>query len=167
MESVEICSMNCKSKCCKSTQPALTSNDFDRINATHQSKHWFYSIKKEENATKVISKKEGQNNCFFLSEEGLCNIYDLRPLDCELFPIFFKIEKIDKNEYSLRWLVWYCPLTEALGIDPLIENARKKIEEILEKDSEQLFEYQDAMYVSQGYKRKHFLYEERLKIRRR
>ena len=166
MESIEICSKDCRSKCCKSTPPALTTKDFDKINTKQENKLWFYYINQEENGTKVISKKEGGANCYFLSEEGLCNIYEYRPLDCELFPIFFKIEGINENEYNIRWLVWYCPLTEAKGIDPLIEKAKKRVEKILIENPEQLFEYQQAMHASQGYKRKHFLYEERLKIRR-
>lgn len=166
MEPVEICSKYCKSKCCKSTPPALTNNDFDRISKLQENKNWFNSIGQGENKTIVIAKREDSNNCYFLSEEGLCDIYSSRPLDCKLFPLFFKINKIKENEYNLRWLVWYCPLTDAKSLDVLKEEAKTKIEIILAENPDQLFEYQNAMYSSQGYKKKHFLYEERLKIKR-
>ena len=124
-------------------------------------------IDEEKNGTKVISKNDGKVDCYFLSEENLCKIHDYRPLDCELFPILFQIKTIDKVEFNVRWLVWYCPLTEVRGVDSLLEEAKAKIENILEDDPQQLFDYQEAMYASNGYKKKHFLYEERLKIRRR
>ena len=166
MEPIEICSKQCKSKCCKSTPPALTNSDFERINKLQENKNWFNNIDQGENTTIVIAKREDSNNCYFLSEEGLCDIYSSRPLDCKLFPLFFKINKINESEYNLRWLVWYCPLTDAKTLDVLKEEAKTKIEIILSENPDQLFEYQNAMYASQGYKKKHFLYEERLKIKR-
>ena len=164
METVEICAKICKSKCCKSTPPALTSEDFNRISKIQKDVKWFINIDEEDPKKKVVSKKEDKIRCFFLSNEGLCEIYNARPLDCELFPLFFKIDKINETEFLLRWYVWYCPLTESKGIDYLKDEASKKIQMILNNKPKLLFEYQNAMYASQGYKKKHFLHEERLKI---
>jgi Fe-S-cluster containining protein len=167
MEAVDICSIQCKSKCCKSTPPALTTKDFNRITEAQNTEKWFHYLNKEGKGTKVISKKGEGIDCYFLSNENLCDIYKSRPLDCELFPIFLKIKEIKDNEYNIRWLVWYCPLTETKGVDPLLEQAKEIVKNILVENPEQIFEYQEAMYASKGYKKKHFLYEERLKIIRR
>jgi len=158
-ESTKICRDTCKSKCCKSTPPALTSEDLTRISNA-------LMIKKEEFAKKktkwfFVKKRENSSNCYFLSDAGECNIYTSRPLDCQLFPILFKIKKIDSS-YVIKWYIWYCPLTDFFTPKYLIEKAKKIIASYLEKDPKILFEYQSAMYETGGYKRKHFLFEEKL-----
>jgi len=161
MNSVDICRNVCKSKCCRSTPPALTSEDIDKIKKRDNIniEEAIESAKKKE-IFFVVSKKEGSHNCYFLSDEGECTIYADRPLDCKLFPILFKIKTYEREKYRIRWYVWYCPLTERKGIDTLLSDAKQIIKEYLPKKSHILFEYQSAMYVSGGYKRKHFIKEE-------
>ena len=81
-----------------------------------------------------------------------------------MFPIFLKIKKNDENRFSVTWLVWYCPLTDKIGVDTLKEEAKKIVLELLAEKPQTVFEYQTAMNLSGGYKRKHFLYEETLTI---
>jgi len=165
LDETEICSKICGSKCCRSTPPALTSIDFERIAKIKEGETWYTKLNQEKKDIFVISKKEKSDDCFFLSVNGLCAIYENRPLDCRLFPLFLKIKKIDDISYNLKWLVWYCSLTEAIGIENLQTRSRSLIESKLSQNPEEIFEYQEAMYLSKGYKRKHFLIEERLKIR--
>lgn len=165
LDETEICSNTCKSKCCRSTPPALTTLDFEKIKKNTEEKNWYTKLNQEKKDVFVIAKKENSNDCFFLSIDGSCTIYEHRPLDCRLFPLFLKIEKISDREYNLKWLVWYCPLTEAVGIEKLKTRSKTLIESKLSQDPDEIFEYQEAMYISKGYKRKHFLIEERLKIR--
>ena len=164
-DETEICSNICGSKCCRSTPPALTKLDFERIEKNIENKNWYTKLKQEKNDIIIISKKEKSNDCYFLSAEGLCTIYEIRPLDCKLFPLFLKIKKIADTEYNLKWLIWYCPLTEAVGIEDLKTRSSTLIETILLQNPAEIFNYQEAMYISKGYKKKHFLIEERLKIR--
>jgi len=158
-KSTQICRDTCKSKCCKSTPPALTSEDLTRISNA-------LGIKKEEFANNknnyfFVKKRENSNDCYFLSDEGECKIYNYRPLDCQLFPVLFKIKRVDSS-YLIKWYIWYCPLTDFFTSEFLIEKAKKIIIRYLEKDSGILFEYQSAMYGTGGYKRKHFLFEEKI-----
>ena len=166
LETTIICSEHCGSKCCQSTPPALTMDDFERISKSVKGKEWFNSIESSNKKASVISKKKNSNDCYFLADTNLCQIYENKPLDCRLFPLFIKIKEIEKDEYELKWLVWYCPLTDTKGIEVLKEEARIIIEELLVNNPEQIFEYQNAMYASNGYKKKHALDEEYLKIRR-
>ena len=167
LDETEICSSVCQSKCCRSTPPALTSIDFERIAKVTDKKKWYTKLKIDKKDIFVVSKSEKSDDCIFLSTNGLCIIYENRPLDCKLFPFFLKIKKVDDTNYNLKWLVWYCPLTEAIGIEELKTRSRDLIESKLLQNSEEVYEYQEAMYLSKGYKRKHFLVEERLKIRER
>ncbi|MHA2357486.1 MAG: YkgJ family cysteine cluster protein [Candidatus Heimdallarchaeaceae archaeon] len=160
----EICSKHCGSKCCRSTPPALTSEDFLRIKKNLKIDEYISKVEKEDQFIYLINKKQESEECIFLTEEFLCKIYDYRPLDCILFPIFLKIKKSEEDRFSVKWLVWYCPLTDKIGVDNLKQEARKKALSILAEQPQILFEYQNAMNLSGGYKRKHFLNEENLTI---
>ena len=163
-DNLEICSQICESKCCKSTPPALTNFDIERIKKKITNQDWYTTINSNQKQAKVVSKKAGSNDCFFLSFKGTCEIYDDRPLDCKLFPLFVKIKKVNSNEYNIKWLIWYCPLTNKSEIEDLKINAEKLIVALLSENPDQIFEYQEGMFISGGYKKKHFFKEECLKI---
>ncbi len=160
----KICSIVCGSKCCRSTPPALTKEDFNKIQANTEQKRWFRTIN-EKDSIRVVGKKENLIDCYFLSENGLCCIYENRPLDCKLFPLFVKIKHEGEKEYSLRWYVWYCPLTEKKGIEELLQKAETIVHDYLVVKPEIMFDYQNVMCESGGYKKKHFLKEELLTIK--
>lgn len=159
-----ICNLECGSKCCKSTPPALTSEDLNRIQTKINHQNWFQFIS-EKSRIRVIGKKENLIDCHFLTEDGLCQIYDYRPLDCELFPLFAKIKQEGEREFRIRWYVWYCPLTEKKGVEELHKKAGYIIHDYLNSKPEIIFEYQKAMLESGAYKKKHFLKEELLTIK--
>lgn len=162
-----ICTEECGSKCCRSTPPALTSEDISRISNAVSNDEWMRVVKKSERKIHVINKKNKTDDCYFMSEQNLCNVYDNRPLDCRLFPIFLKIKEIKEHSYVIKWLVWYCPLTEKMGLNTLLEEAKKIIETYLKRNPQIIFEYQTAMYESGGYKKKHFMKEEIITINKR
>lgn len=158
--STEIC-IQCGSKCCKSTPPALTSQDTRRIREQTPHKNWLHKMK---NGAFVISKKPNSQECIFLADNGLCNIYEFRPLDCKLFPFFVKIQEKNPGTFNIEWRVWFCPLTNKFGLEQLYNNARLIVIQILKDQPETLFEYQKAMYGSGGYKRKHFWRKETITL---
>ena len=160
----KICSVICKSKCCRSTPPALTTEDLTKINNATSKTDWYTKISEDGNIY-VVGKRENKVDCVFLSEENLCEIYENRPLDCILFPLFVKIKKEENSKYKIKWYVWYCPLTEERGIDSLLNENKKIIIDYLKVKPEIIFEYQTAMHESGGYKKKHFLKEELLTIK--
>ena len=163
-ERLKICSEQCSSKCCKSTQPVLTSEDFMRIKSNTDKIDWFEEKKENNEIIRLVGKKRESNDCIFLTDERKCEIYEYRPLDCILFPIFLKIKKGESNKYNIRWLFWYCPLSEKVGIDILKLESRVLVKNYLSSKPQYIFEYQTAMYKSGGYKRKHFFEEEDLTI---
>ena len=154
---------SCGSKCCKSTPPALTSNDIDRIKAVTGTDVWL----EEKNGAYVIAKKTNSNDCYFLDENGMCKIYSYRPLDCKLFPLFMKIIGHNNKYFKIEWRIWYCPLTNALGVEKLLHEAKSLVIKTIQRNPDELLEYQYAMKKSGGYKRKHFLVKEKIKIENR
>ncbi|MFW9851908.1 MAG: YkgJ family cysteine cluster protein [Candidatus Thorarchaeota archaeon] len=163
-EKLKICSEQCGSKCCKSTQPVLTSEDFMRIKSNTDKIDWFEEIKENNDVIRLVRKKSESNDCIFLTNKGRCEIYECRPLDCILFPIFLKIKEREPRKYRIRWLVWYCPLSESIGINTLKLESKELVKTYLSSKPQYIFEYQTAMYKSGGYRRKHFLEEEDLTI---
>ena len=157
----KICSIVCGSKCCRSTPPALTKEDFNRIQANTKQESWFRTINEKDNI-RVVGKKDNLIDCYFLSEKGLCCIYEHRPLDCKLFPLFVKIKSEGEKKYRLRWYIWYCALTEKKGVEELLQKAETIVHDYLVVKPEIMFDYQSAMCESGGYKKKHFLKEELL-----
>jgi Fe-S-cluster containining protein len=145
----------------------LTSEDISRINEHVPNDKWINKIEESDKIAHIVEKKNESNDCYFLTERNLCSIYDNRPLDCKLFPIFLKIKEDMEDSYKIKWLVWYCPLTQEIGLEMLLEEARKIIEVYLENEPQIIFEYQTAMYESGGYKKKHFMREEIITINKR
>ncbi len=156
-----ICYNVCGNKCCKSTPPALTSEDIRKITTKYLLDDVIEKISKgDRHSAYVIKKKEGTNDCIFLLSDGRCKIYPQRPLDCKLFPILFKIKKLDEGKYLIKWYIWYCPLSNKIPTEKMLDYARTIVRSYLPKNENILFEYQEAMYSSNGYKKKHYLNEE-------
>jgi Fe-S-cluster containining protein len=162
-----ICSERCGGKCCRSTPPALTSEDIVKINEYISNDEWIRIIGDSTKESYAVEKRNKTNDCFFLTEKNRCKIYDIKPLDCKLFPIFIKIKENNTDSYKVKWLVWHCPLTEEIGVEKLLKEAKEIILGYLEDQPKILFEYQSSMYESGGYKKKHFMREEIITISKR
>ena len=48
LDETEICSSICENKCCRSTPPALTSLDFERIKKITEEKNWYSKLDQKE-----------------------------------------------------------------------------------------------------------------------
>jgi Fe-S-cluster containining protein len=164
---VVICAERCESKCCKSTPPGLTSEDISKIDMIVSNNKWKKRIEKTDKIVHVVEKKNESKDCFFITEKNFCSIYENRPLDCKLFPIFLKIQKESSDSFRIKWLMWHCPLTQEIGVETLLEEAKRTLRGYLEEEPHIVFEYQAAMYESGGYKKKHFMREEIITINKR
>lgn len=88
--------LSCKSKCCGWTSEL----DFPVFVTKEES----LRIKK---VGFDISKVNGPPPCMFFNKNNKkCNIYAIRPVDCQLFP--FDIHKIKGKFY---WVIWKIPCT--------------------------------------------------------
>ena len=119
--------------CCDNTiiylYPFDIYNICKALNMTTQELH-------KNNFTKFLIDKEGIPRCILNNRPGcrfksrnLCEIYDLRPLRCRLFPVGRYFEK-DKVEYLL-------PSQRCIGFD---SKKRQSIQEYLEKQETEQFD---------------------------
>ncbi|MGA1872091.1 MAG: YkgJ family cysteine cluster protein [Thermoplasmatota archaeon] len=74
------------SHCCRDTEMNLTLEDVDRISGS--GKEDFY-----HEDTMQLRNVEGR--CIFLSTEGRCSIYDMRPLGCRLYPLIMSLPSME------------------------------------------------------------------------
>jgi Fe-S-cluster containining protein len=78
----DVCRKHGCSYCCISTEMPLTSRDIKRISDSgkrdfyHKGSHQLVNI---------------HGRCFFLSENGDCTIYDIRPEGCRLYPLIMSM----------------------------------------------------------------------------
>ncbi|MGA1819935.1 MAG: YkgJ family cysteine cluster protein [Thermoplasmatota archaeon] len=77
-----VCSRHGCSHCCHGTEMALTLEDVGRISDSGRSD--FY-----HEDTMELRNVDGR--CFFLSTEGRCTIYDIRPSGCRLYPLIMAL----------------------------------------------------------------------------
>ncbi len=99
-------------ECCLETKMILTKEDISRISQTgYETKEFLV----KRNGLRYLKNIEGK--CFFLSENG-CNIYDIKPQGCSLYPLIYDLE----NNVAL--------------LDPLCPHAEEFI--LMEKDIKEL-----------------------------
>ncbi len=93
------------SKCCENTEMQLSRHDIKRIEKLGYERDEF-SVEKD--GVRILRNVNGK--CFFL-RNGMCVIYDHRPIGCRLYPVVYDVEKkcatVDNfcpiaNEISLR-----------------------------------------------------------------
>jgi len=73
----------------------LSLEDIKRISKFVKIKPEQFSMKTED-GLKVLRNKERKNGdlvCFFLTDEGLCSIYDFRPKGCTFYPLIWDMKK--------------------------------------------------------------------------
>ena len=115
---------NCNSEivCCsyfdKINAPVLNKEELQRIKEFIKSDE-FYNIMGDN----LFSLKLDGNNCVFYQNDK-CLIYDIRPIDCRLYP--FDIIKIENKFYLILYLLSCIDYkhfyNESLKINPLIDN---------------------------------------------
>lgn len=146
----EICII-CGAKCCKSTQPTLTSDDISRIKDIVKGTPRENFVKEKIRDGKryfLVRKKDSGNDCIFL-EDSKCVIDSVKPLDCRMFPVLFKIE-----DGRLVSLYHKCLLSEKIDIRELERRYIGMIKELIEKNRKCFDEYQAGLELSGAYKGK-------------
>lgn len=137
----------CGAECCKNYSVCLTSRDIVRIYRKTGSLDCIEIISAEGSDPEIncafslvingkrkdrllCLKLDHENKCTFLGADGLCSIYDCRPMICRIYPFNQKINSGLEYKVNFR-----CPMKWRL---------RKETEEIMEnieKNREELEEY--------------------------
>jgi Fe-S-cluster containining protein len=108
---------SCKNKCCKGQEGAFPLSIMKG------------EIKGIETKTeKKINIDDFKKNspCIFFNNKELCEIYNIRPLDCAVFP--FDILKIN-GKY--RWIFWHLPFSCSIlkneNFEPYLQYFEKEL----------------------------------------
>ena len=107
----------CRS-CCKFDKndryfaPIFTNDEYSLINEDNRASN-FKKLNKNNKIFQVITLKSKDNPsiyvCPFYNEDtSLCNIYNIQPLDCKLWPFYFAKSKSGKT-VQLRCFSHSCP----------------------------------------------------------
>jgi len=80
---------------------ATGRSDFYEERESHYAEEAYYTLRLRDDGTCL----------FFEPQVGQCSIYDIRPVDCRLFPLDF--DEFDEDDTN-RWFLWACPLSEQL-----------------------------------------------------
>jgi hypothetical protein len=84
------------------------------------SREW---LQKEDNGLFTIVKKSGEA-CPFLTANGLCGIYDIRPIDCRSWPLTLNREALEEESYLVDA---ECPATQKSGLSEDFIQASKLV----------------------------------------
>ncbi len=114
----EVCRKYGCHKCCLETEMPLTEEDIRRIEALGYRRGQF-AVQRDG----VWRLRNLNGKCFFLGDDGLCQIYEHRPMGCRLYPVI----EVDgecsvDTEFcpyahlvSKEELMWACPLVKKLN----------------------------------------------------
>jgi len=98
---------------------SLTREDVERITASGNVDHYYEDTMELRNVG---------GRCFFLSSEGRCTIYDIRPFGCRLYPLIMSLPSM------VPILDEECPHREEFRIEPEdIMELRKLVETLIEE----------------------------------
>jgi len=94
MANGQICRENNCHYCCIETEMLLTNKDIRNIGKTTGIKADKYVRITKEGHKMLQNRMRGTKaQCFFLNNEGLCEIYEARPEGCQFYPIIWDMEK--------------------------------------------------------------------------
>jgi uncharacterized protein len=108
--------------CCKNYSPRFKTPDIKRI-SKHLGLKESVFIEKYlylDNEGDYVSKTKP---CPFLGEDNYCNIYDVRPSDCERFPYTDEDVILKRPQITLKNSS-FCPITYYV-LEKLIENEKQ------------------------------------------
>ena len=123
----EICLKYKCFRCCLNTEMPLTEDDIARIESLGYSRDYFVVIKDG-----VPRLRNVNGRCVFLNDDGLCRIYEHRPIGCRLYPII-QVDDYCMPDYE------YCPYAHLVTEEelnracPLVIELNRKLEEIRKK----------------------------------
>lgn len=97
----------------------------------------------EPNATGIHLKTRADGTCvFFDRERKYCDIYELRPFDCRMFPFDFVASGPDEA----WWVLWDCPYSRHIEMDR-IEEILTHFETVYRDRIVDLWEYENECYL--------------------
>ena len=90
----QICKKNNCHHCCVETEMLLTKKDIKRIEQVTSVTPTEFA-KRNENGFLMLRNKQISkgSQCFFLDNNGLCSIYEIRPIGCKFYPIIWDFEQ--------------------------------------------------------------------------
>lgn len=110
------------SKCCYETEMPLSEKDVRRIEKLGYNRDEFSVV---VDGVRVLRNVDGK--CFFL-RDGLCTIYEHRPLGCRFYPVIYDVERRKAVVHD------FCPLASEVSISTV-----KKVERALVKHIREVF----------------------------
>ncbi|OGJ46605.1 hypothetical protein A2229_05145 [Candidatus Peregrinibacteria bacterium RIFOXYA2_FULL_33_7] len=127
----------CKT-CCKFEKediyfaPIFSKNEIDLLISKGVKKELFKTHKNSKNVLqiKLIKSKENSKiyNCPFLKvKQGLCKIYENRPLDCKIWPLMVMKDK-DSPKNFLVYFDYSCKITEQMTKEENEEFLKKLVQ---------------------------------------
>ncbi len=111
--------VNC-SKCCYETEMPLSERDLRRIEKLGYSRDEFSVV---VDGVRVLRNVDGK--CYFL-KNGLCSIYEHRPLGCRFYPVIYDVERRKAVVHD------FCPLAGEVSISAVKKVERQLIRHIRE-----------------------------------
>ncbi len=115
----QICQKNTCHHCCVETEMLLTKKDIKRIVRATLTLPKEFAIRNKNGYLMLQNKhKSHEFQCFFLNENGLCSIYEIRPEGCKFYPVIWDFEE------HKAILDDYCPYCEefALNLSSVSDN---------------------------------------------
>lgn len=117
----DICLTNDCHFCCLSTEMLLSREDIKRISATTGFPKDEFSIIEGEHRILKNKEVEGEKRCFFLNQQGKCEIYTIRPEGCQYYPCIWDLTNHEPfTDYEV------CPYHELF--EDQIEKVKDKLE---------------------------------------
>lgn len=132
-----ICSNQCGAECCKGVI-FLGKQDIERLEKLGHKE--FIS----NNGNSKLMETDENNRCVFLNENNKCSIYVDRPIDCQLFPLGFKI-RTDKIDIVLV----KCPLSEVMSEETITSMTKKAKRLISSYSEDELRQYDNLPFESE------------------
>ncbi len=91
-------------------------------------------------------RQTGEGYCIFYDRRNkLCRIYDVRPVDCRIFPVDFMVT--DHGE--AWWILWNCPLSRRMD-DQYTEDMLRRYEREYASQIRETWAYGNDVYADMG-----------------
>ena len=125
---------DCSSRCCvfnegRVTEAVLSPKEIKKIKLATGRSNFYEKIESGNYGVPYYRFKITTEGCctFYNSAKGICTIYEVRPIDCRLYPLDFEQVDDDKDGDD-NWVVYDCPLSRQLD-DEALERMMTNFEE--------------------------------------
>ena len=148
---------DCPSKCCvftegRVTEALLSPKEIKKIELATGRSDFYEKNKSDYYDVPYYRFKITTEGCcpFYNLNKGICTIYEVRPIDCRMYPLDF--EQIDDDiDGEDTWIVYDCPLSRQLDDEALEKmmndfekNSADEIEAIEYSGSERIVNFEST-----------------------